>query len=153
MRLRRSALPMADQRASDHAWPPPPTTGTITTMVTDSRRGERLGWLLGWMGTFLFLPVLAVVVWLQGQHWIAVASVPLWALAELLVFRLAPWRYPSTRYWRLMLPLYVVLLASVVLVMVGFGGLEGSGLRWWNMLWVLPMLTPLFILGGRRWGG
>jgi hypothetical protein len=120
-------------------------------MDKDPRRGEKLGWLLGWTGSFLFLPVLSIIWLVQENLGSGMAGLLLWLLAELLVLRITPWRFPDKRYWRPMLPLYVILLIAVALAMIGFGGLEGSGLRWWNMLWVLPMMTPLFVLGGRRW--
>ncbi len=122
-------------------------------MASGARRGEKLGWLIGWSGGFVWLLALAVVWLVEGRVWVAAAGILLWLAAELFVVRFTPWRYPGTRYFWLMLPLYLILIAATVLVMVGFGKKELSARDWSSFAWILPMLTPLFILGRRRWDG
>ena len=33
----------------------------------NSRRGEKLGWTLGWCGGFVWVVILAIVAWVQGK--------------------------------------------------------------------------------------
>lgn len=115
------------------------------------RRGEKIGWIGGWIGSFLWAALLAVVVLGQGKVLRGLIGLALGTLAAFAIPRCAPWRHPHIRQWRLMLPLYAILLACVAWAVWAYGGFAESGLRWWNLFWVLPVLTPLWILGHRRW--
>ncbi|MBN2231855.1 MAG: hypothetical protein JW781_03420 [Deltaproteobacteria bacterium] len=119
---------------------------------TRQRRGEQIGWLGGWIGTFCWIPALAVMFLVRGQIAAGGGGLVLFLVALALIFIRAPWRHPDTRYRRLLLPLYLVLGLGVWWAVTAYGGLAASGLRWWNLPGIcLPLLTPLLIIGRRRW--
>ena len=67
-----------------------------------------------------------------------------------LVIQLAPWKHPSTRLWKLVLPpATVMILAATILVIWSGHGLPPSD--WMPGLFVglLPLLIPA--IGWRRW--
>ncbi|MFZ5765082.1 MAG: hypothetical protein ACOY4H_05725 [Thermodesulfobacteriota bacterium] len=116
-----------------------------------ARRGEKIGWTVGWLGGFLWVLVLAVVFLVQGKSGPGLAGLALTAAAVAGIVFFAPWRFPATPYWRLMLFPLVMFFLSVVWAIWAYGGLEAGGLRWWNLGWLLPPLLPVAGLGRRRW--
>ncbi|MFH1145239.1 MAG: hypothetical protein V1774_11915 [Candidatus Eisenbacteria bacterium] len=115
------------------------------------RRGEKLGWIGGWCGGFLWAAILAIVR-MAGAHWLqGIIGIVLVALAGGLILACAPWKHPATRYWKLMAPIYAALAACLVWSIWSWGGLQGAGLNAWSLGLLLPLLTPFWTAGGRRW--
>uniref|UniRef100_A0A7C4RT95 Uncharacterized protein n=1 Tax=Desulfatirhabdium butyrativorans TaxID=340467 RepID=A0A7C4RT95_9BACT len=119
-------------------------------MSTD-RRGEKLGWSLGWMGGFIWVLALVVVFLFQQKVLAGLGGILLIGVAVFAVHQLAPWRHPNTVYWKLMLGPYLVFFLSMVWAVFSFGGTETLDLNWWNFLWIVPTLGPFGILGNRKW--
>lgn len=118
--------------------------------MTD-RKGEKIGWTVGWMGGFLWVAIIALIFLYQGKWAQGVSGLVLTGVAVFCILFFAPWRFTSTRYWKLMLIPWVVLLLSVVWAVWVFGGFTSEDLRWWHFLWVLFIITPLCAIGGRKW--
>ena len=119
--------------------------------MRDARAGEKAGWTLGWLGAFLWVGILAVVLFFMGQSAAAVTGMALFASSLVCIQRFSPWRRPDTPYWKLMAPLYLLVVLSAAWVWFAFGASSAGGFGWWSPLWMLPMLTPLGILGRRTW--
>ena len=117
-----------------------------------NRKGEKAGWVLGWLGGFLWVAVFAVIFLAQGRMVEGLLGLALTAAAVFCVFILAPWRHPSTKFAKLMIPLYAILFASAAWAISSFGGLKNSGLTWWNLFLFIPILIPLGTMGGKKWG-
>jgi len=117
------------------------------------RKGEKIGWIFGWLGAFLWVAVLAVVFLARGRTVEGVLGLALTAVDVLCIFAFAPWRKPSKAAGALMLPLYLVLFAAAAWAVRSFGGLKANGLKWWNLLSLLPLFIPLALMGGRKWEG
>lgn len=115
------------------------------------RTGEKVGWTGGWLGGFLWLLILSALRLAQGRVIEGLTGVGLFVLAVGAVLFLAPWRHPSTRYWRLTVPIYLLFFSSVAWAVWTSGGLEQLGLNWWSFFWILPCLLPLWTVGGKRW--
>jgi len=119
--------------------------------VMENRTGEKIGWVGGWLGGFIWLLILAIIWLLQDRRIEGMAGLLLVSTAVGLVFLSAPWKHPITPYWKLMLPIYVVLFGSVALALWSFGGAPELGLSWWSLSWVLLLLIPFGTVGKRRW--
>jgi len=115
------------------------------------RTGEKVGWTGGWLGGFIWVLVLAVVFLVQQKWEAGLIGLLVVVSAAALIFFFPPWRYPATAFWKLMSPLYVMLAVAVVWVVWAFDGFNNEALRWWNFLGGLPLLTPLIVMGRRRW--
>jgi len=83
-------------------------------------------------------PLMGVLVWVLNVG------------AVIGILALAPWRHPDTPLWKLMLPLYGIMAAGALLLVLGF---SGTGVRRFLPLLpaLLPTLLPLAILGRRSW--
>ena len=117
----------------------------------NQRKGERYGWTLGFLGGFMWLPILSCLWFVQGKPLSAIVGFGLFALAFVFIFLLAPWRYPETRMWKLLVPIYSTLVLAVVLAFSAYGGTSEGDLSLWTLLCLTPAFTPFFTLGGRRW--
>lgn len=71
--------------------------------------------------------------------------------AVVAVLYFTPWRHPSTSYWKLMLAPYGLFFIAVAWAAWSFGGIEVIGFNWWNLLWLLPALSPFGLLSNRKW--
>ena len=116
-----------------------------------NRNGEKIGWIGGWLGGFLWVLVLALVFLFQGKSRAGIIGLVLAGLGAFYVFSCAPWRSPATPYWKLMIRIYAVLLTAVVWAVWSFGGWQATGLKWWNLFWLLPLFLPFFISACRTW--
>ncbi len=117
------------------------------------RTGEKIGWIGGWLGGFIWALVLAVV-FLYQERWLeGILGLALVALAIFIVRHFAPWRHPVTAYWKLMLPVYLVFVATAAWAIAAYGGFGILGLSWWHFSWTLPFFMPLFTAGRRTWDG
>ncbi|OBS29846.1 hypothetical protein A9O67_08410 [Tepidimonas fonticaldi] len=119
----------------------------------DARRGEKLGWSLGWAGGFAWVAALALVFAIQAKWAVALGGLVIVLLAALAVVRGAPWRHPQTRYWRLMMAPLLLELLAVFWAWHGLAGDRPSGdaLTPWMLVWMLPLVLPMFTFGSRRW--
>ncbi|NTU41977.1 MAG: hypothetical protein HGA78_02785 [Nitrospirales bacterium] len=117
----------------------------------ENRRGEKAGWIGGWLGGFLWVLILSCVMIAQGKTPAGLAGLALSVIAVATIFRAAPWRYPSVPYWKLMTPLYLMLLLSAAWAIWSYGGPEKSGLDWWSLLWLPLLLLPIVNIGRRCW--
>lgn len=118
--------------------------------MTD-RRGEKIGWIGGWIGAFCWLPVLSVVWFAKDRPGAMLIGLAITALGLALAVALGPWRYPATPYWKLMLPVFAVFLGAAVASIALEGGMVEIGLTWWSLAWLTPMLIPFVVTGSRRW--
>jgi hypothetical protein len=115
------------------------------------RTGEKLGWSLGWLGGFLWILILSMVFLVQGKRLFGLIGLLLFTVAATIVFFLAPWRYPSAPFWKLIAPLYMVFFGSIVWAFWVFEPVDGLGLSWWSVVWIMPFLLPFGLMRNRRW--
>ncbi len=115
------------------------------------RIGEKIGWTAGWAGGFIWVLVLSVLFIFQGKTEQGIFGMALVGTALFMILAFSPWRFASMHYWKLMLAPYGVFFLCIVWAIWSYGGLGATGLNWWNLLWLLPMLTPFVILSKRKW--
>jgi hypothetical protein len=117
----------------------------------NTRRGERIGWIGGWCGGFVWLVLLGILWIVQGRLVPGAAALGMAALGVFVILDRRPWCHPNIPMWRLMIPIYVVFLASLVVFVRFGGGFERMGLSPWSAFLLLPVLSPLWTAGQRRW--
>lgn len=115
------------------------------------RSGEKLGWIAGWSGTFIWVLILAGLFLYRHEFRQGVAGVALTTAAVASVLYCVPWRHPSTPYWKLMLAPYGLFFIAIAWAVWSFGGIESLGFNWLNLLWLVPALSPFGFLGNNRW--
>jgi len=117
-----------------------------------SRRGEKLGWTLGWCGGFVWVVILAIVAWVQGKTLHAAVGLAIAAAAVASIVALAPWRYPHASYRLLMIPIYVLFFGAVAWGIWALGSARQMGITgWWSAFLLLPLTLPLWVVGPKRW--
>jgi len=119
--------------------------------MTKKRTGEKAGWIGGWAGSFIWILILAGLFFYRQKFAQGVVGIALTGAAVVAAWYYAPWRHPSTPYWKLMLAPYGLFFIAVAWAAWSFGGIEVIGFNWWNLLWLLPALSPFGFLSNRRW--
>ncbi len=108
--------------------------------------------MLGWSGGFVWVLILSVVVWVDGQTREALLGLVILgaSLASILFF--APWRHPSLTYRRLMTPIYILFFAAIAWGVWALGDARQIGITGWgSALLLVPLSIPFVVLGPRRW--
>ncbi len=116
-----------------------------------NRNGEKWGWIGGWVGSFLWMPMLGTVILVQrGALWTCMVAFFCSVAAFFSIFFFAPWKHPNTRMWKLMFPLYVLLVIGAVMMILSYEGIRAKNLL--PLLpGLLPIFMPVFIIGRRCW--
>ena len=116
------------------------------------RRGEKLGWFGAWFGGgFGWLGLLSAIWLFQNKISEGMIGLAVFIVAIIVISMTAPWKHPKTKYWKLMLPIYLLIFCSIVLSIYLYGGLESIGLKWTSFFWVIPGLIPFATAGNRTW--
>ena len=116
-----------------------------------NRNGEKMGWIGGWHGGFIWLGVLSVVWLFQNRINDGIIGIAIFIIASIAIIITAPWKHPNTIYWKLMLPVYLLFFVSITFCIYSYGGLESTGLKWQSFFWVIPCLIPFVTMGNRTW--
>ncbi|MGB9623622.1 MAG: hypothetical protein ACPMAQ_02050 [Phycisphaerae bacterium] len=112
--------------------------------------GPRLGWLLGGLGSLLWLPIMGIVWMVKGGLLLPLIAFAVCLAGVVYLFLFAPWRYPATPIRTIYLGFLGILLAGAVVTIVQYR--ESATLDQGLLLpvfWVL--LIPLFSLGCKSW--
>jgi membrane-bound ClpP family serine protease len=115
------------------------------------RLGEKIGWTAGWIGGFIWVFILSIVFLFQKKIEQGLLGMALIGVAIMTIVFFAPWRFPATPYWKLMLAPYGMFFLSIAWAIWSYGGLGPAGLTWWNLLWLLPLLMPFASLSKSKW--
>jgi len=116
-----------------------------------NRKGEKIGWIGGWLGGFIWLALLSVAWLLHNKISEGLFGLVLLFVAVIVIFTTAPWKHPTAKYWKLMLPIYFLFFISIAICIFLYGGLERIGLTWTSFFWVIPCLIPIATIGNRTW--
>lgn len=115
------------------------------------RTGEKIGWIAGWSGGFIWVVILSVLFFVQGKWVQGSLGLVITLLASAGIVFFAPWRFHSKPYWLLMIVPYVMFFLAVGWAIGSYGGFRAAGLSWWSLLWLLPLLLPFGGLWKGKW--
>jgi len=115
------------------------------------RRGEKFGWIGGWLGSFGWLALLSVIWLFQNKISEGMIGLAVFVVAIIVISMTAPWKHPNIKYWKLMLPIYSLFLFTIILSIYLYGGLGSIGLKWTSIFLIIPGLIPLVTAGNRTW--
>jgi hypothetical protein len=115
------------------------------------RTGEKVGWIGGWTGGFIWVLLLSGVLMDKGDLSGGMIGIVLFLLAVTFIVVSAPWKHPSTRYWKLFIPLYFVLFVSLAWAVWTGGGFAQLGLHPLSVVCLLPIFLPFVTAGRKRW--
>jgi drug/metabolite transporter (DMT)-like permease len=119
--------------------------------MKNNRKSEKRGWSLGWFGGFIWVVIISIAYLVKGDLPAALIGFVLAVIAVAVILLLPPWRYPTVSYWKLMLPIYLLFFLSVVWLIWISGGVSEAGLSVWSLFLLLPILSPMFLMGRRQW--
>jgi len=114
------------------------------------RRGEKLGWTLGLLGGTAWMFILAACEFFAGDWRVGAFALGAGLCVVGLVIQLAPWKHPTTRFWKLFLPPVAVIILAASVLVIWAGGLPPSE---WALDLLLVFVLPLLLHGiaWHRW--
>jgi hypothetical protein len=115
------------------------------------RRGEKIGWVGGWIGGFLWVFIMAIIWFIKGHTVEGITGLVLVGIAVAVILLSAPWRHPGVQYYKLLLPVFVVLVLSIVRAAWLFKAISNGGLELSTFWWVIFLVIPFGIAGNRTW--
>ncbi|MEW6692635.1 MAG: hypothetical protein ACOZAH_03575 [Pseudomonadota bacterium] len=114
--------------------------------------GARWGWIGGFVGATLWMPILAVALHVHGDPLGAWLGMGFYLLSLLGMVMLAPWRHPATPMrWLYLGMLGLLLLAGGVLMARMLALWPEEELSPWLLLSLAPLFLPVLTLGDRTW--
>lgn len=115
-----------------------------------NRTGEKIGWIAGWIGGFLWVLGFGIYWTAAGKTIEGLLAAAIFILSIFSIVFLSPWRNPKKKYWKLMLPNYILLLFSIALVIGVLSGFKNlAEIRYG--IWIIPCLIPIIVLGNKTW--
>jgi hypothetical protein len=116
-----------------------------------NRKGEKIGWVGGWVGAFSWLLILSIVLLLKGEYSFGSAGIMLFLVALFLINILSPWNQPNIKYWVLLTPLYAVFIAAVIMCVWSYGGFRSPMITGFSFIWLIPIFIPYLTIGNKTW--
>ncbi len=117
----------------------------------NERRGEQIAWIAGMGGGTVWMLFISLFWIYAGNDFIGLSGLFLFSLGIFFVFYFAPWRFPNTRYFILLLPIYVVVFAALALFAFWGWNILETEFPTWAFWFLTPMLLPIILLGTRKW--
>ncbi len=116
-----------------------------------NRKGEKLGWIFGWIGSFSWIFILSIVLIFQGETKNCILGLIIVAMAFFFVFKNAPWRKPDVEFWKLFLPILNTVVVSIFWAYIVYRSEFETAFNWWYILLFIPLIIPIFTIGKRKW--
>jgi uncharacterized membrane protein YhaH (DUF805 family) len=120
--------------------------------------GGRAGWLLGGTGGLLWIILLGVMFFVQGNFLAGLMAVILFTLGIAYLFRFAPWKHPQRSIGLLYsgLPFVIILAAAIFIMLWDIPDSEQLDFnRYTLLLFLIPgsgaLFVPSFTLARKRW--
>jgi hypothetical protein len=115
------------------------------------RTGERVGWIAGWVGTYCWLLYFGIRYLWRGNFFPGTILFFLPVLGIVLLSPFSPWKYPSTKYWKLLTVPYLILIAGMISYIWAEGGMNSPTMKWYNILILLFAFLPIFTMWNKTW--
>ena len=115
------------------------------------RRGEKFGWFGGFLGGFPAALIMSVIMLFRGKILAGSIGLLLCVIASGAAWYFAPWRHPRTPYWRLFVPLYVLISGAVGWAVWALGAREAGFSGWAAIFPLAIVLLPIWTTGRQRW--
>ena len=107
-------------------------------------------WLCLAMGAVVWLMPFGIVWLYQGQRIWGAAAIALTFMGIAVIVAFVPWKYPSTRFWIVLIPPYSMFILSILLLLYVLTGLRNLAEIQYG-LWLIPCFVPFLTLGYRTW--
>jgi hypothetical protein len=113
---------------------------------------SRLAWSVLSVGSISWMLVPAGILFAGGGFIGGVCCLGIFAAGVAYTRAAAPWKHPETPFWKIYAGLLVFILGGAAAIIVLWFPSRLDGLGPVSPLCVLPLLLPLILGGGRRWG-
>lgn len=113
-------------------------------------KGLKIGWLGGYAGATLWMLLLGIVRFAQGQNYRGLLWTACFLICVEITWLFLPWRRPEIELRRLYFVSVTPIVITVLLMLFLNVALEGSVL--WSVIpGILVLYLPVFTLGRKTW--
>ena len=112
---------------------------------------SKIGWLGGWIGGFIWIIVLSIKNISAEDTINGVIGIFLFTISMSIIYIASPWRYPGKKIWLLLMPIYIMISLSLIWALTMNKHYLPVGYNKWNLLALLPILSPIFLMGKFTW--
>jgi len=115
-------------------------------------RGPKLGWILGGIGSQIWLIIMAVIFFLKGAWLPALTGMFFFVVGVFYIFKFAPWKYENISIRKIYLGLFsiIFLSAAVMIFLWPFSG-PVKITRAYYLIYCFPGLIPVVTFGKKTW--
>ncbi|MEJ5228279.1 hypothetical protein [Thermodesulfovibrio sp.] len=115
--------------------------------MSKGRKGEKIGWVGGLCGGFLFVPIISIIFLFQNKWTQGLTGLFLTLSISFVILYFVPWRFTKTPYWKLLLPIYGMFILAGLWMLWSFTAFQSYEFKWSDIWWVLwfflIMLFPI----------
>lgn len=115
-----------------------------------TNRGMKIGWLGGFIGGTVWILVLSIVRFSQGENYRGLLWLACFGICVEAVWMFLPWRRPETELRRLYF-VSVTPIVLTVLLMLSINLLAEGTVVWSIIIGLLVLYLPVFTLGKKTW--
>ena len=121
-------------------------------MKKSDERGPRAGWTFGGLAALLWLLILAGVLFHRDNIIASFTSLAFFGLGLAYIVVFAPWKHPTTPFWRIYTGLvFIILAAAGLLLYLWYPSEFGKPFNELSIFSLFPLLLPAFLFGNRTW--
>lgn len=115
-------------------------------------RGPKIGWMLGGIGSQIWLIAMAVIFFLKGDWFPALAGVGFFVLGIVYIYKFMPWKYENTTLRKIYLGLFSIIFSSAAVMLILWPFYEpAKTTRAFYLIYLLPGLIPVITFGKKTW--
>jgi len=108
------------------------------------------GWIFFTVSSFIWILPFCVFWFIKSKILFSISGTLLCLAGIGGIIFFAPWKFPDTRLWKLLIFPYAIFLLSVFLLVYDLTGFKNLKEILYG-LWLIPCFTPFLTLGWRKW--
>lgn len=110
----------------------------------------KLGWLSFAIAGVVWIIPFGIIWLIQGRSFFGAIAIALCFIAIVAIINFVPWKYPDTKFWKLLIPPYGMFILAILLLLYVLTRFKSLSEIQYG-LWLLPCFTPFFTLGYKTW--
>ena len=115
-----------------------------------NKKTIKIIWLTFTTLSFIWIIPFSIVWFLEAYYSYGVFGLTESIIALVCINLFAPWRYPDTKLWKLLIPPYIFFVLSIMFLLYVYTGFDSFSQIQYG-IWLIPCLVPFFILGYKTW--
>ncbi|HPN37322.1 MAG TPA: hypothetical protein PL041_02890 [Melioribacteraceae bacterium] len=111
----------------------------------------KLSWILGWFGSFSWIYGFTIYFIINLHFLASLIGIFISLLSLICIIKFAPWKFPQTKYYYLIIPCFILLVFSIFWAIYFIQPItkEEFSPLWFS--WLLFFILPIISIGKKTW--